>query len=79
MLSKGHTLFAGDVESFGEFFYPIIGLGLGFRVIAIEDNDNALGFFHDSWPHSVVFDVAYLSQFIPETSQNSMETNLLST
>jgi hypothetical protein len=60
VLSEGYALLAGNVEGFWELLDPTICLSFRFGVVAIEDDDNTLSFLHDSWPYSVVLDVAYV-------------------
>lgn len=79
MLRKTNALICWDVEGLGELLDPVVGFGLGLGVVPIEDDDHSLGFFHYSWPNSIIFDVACLVRRVPPTSQNSMEMSRLST
>jgi hypothetical protein len=79
VLRKTNALICWDVEGLGELLDPVVGFGLGLGVVPIEDDDHSLGFFHYSWPNSIIFDVACLVRRVPPTSQNSMEMSRLST
>lgn len=58
MLRKTHTLGSWNIECLGKLLNPAVSFSFGLRVVSVEDYDDALGLLHDSWPDSVVFDVA---------------------
>jgi len=79
MMWKYNTLWNWNVQSFWKLLYPKICIILWFWIVAIYNQYNSLCLLLNSRPYSLIFRITLINKIIPDTSQNSIEINLLST
>lgn len=78
MMRKSNALINWNTKGLWEFLNPEVSVALGFGIIPVVYDHNALSLFLKGWPNSLIFGVAWVNECKPSTSQNSMETNRLS-